>query len=121
MRPRPFAIAALTLALWLIPASPEAQEPSSTPAPAEPEAAPEPAVRAGSPDPVRPQPKRGKGIRTLDEITIEGELDVPQVLFITARDRQRYFDHLHRAYLRNSLEIGLETVFPERVIARIKP
>ena len=79
------------------------------------------AVRAGSPDPVRPQPKRGKGIRTLDEITIEGELDVPQVLFITARDRQRYFDHLHRAYLRNSLEIGLETVFPERVIARIKP
>lgn len=36
---------------------------------------------------------------TLDEITIEGEIDVPQVLFIGARDHLRPTASLHALYL----------------------
>lgn len=36
--------------------------------------------------------------RTLEEITIQGEIDVPQVLFITGRPRPFYDDRLHRLY-----------------------
>jgi len=72
-----------------------------------------PADRASRPDPAPPQRAQGKGIRTLDEITIEGEVAVPQVLFITARDRPRYEDRLHRRYLWGSLELGRATVLPE--------
>jgi hypothetical protein len=56
-------------------------------------------------------------VRTLDEITIEGEIAVPQVLFITARDRQRYLDLLHRRYRQSSLELGRATVFPTTILA----
>jgi hypothetical protein len=73
--------------------------------------------------PVRATPPRlastpegqGKGPRTLDEINIEGEIAVPQVLFITARDRKRYRDLLHRRYLENSAEIGRELTLPARL------
>jgi hypothetical protein len=74
-----------------------------------------PADRATRPDPAPPARARGKGIRTLDEITIEGEVAVPQVLFITARDRPRYEDRLHRRYLWGSLELGRATVLPEHL------
>lgn len=37
--------------------------------------------------------------RTLDEITIEGEIAMPQVLFITAREPYRFADLAHRVYL----------------------
>jgi len=36
---------------------------------------------------------------TLDEITIEGEIAMPQVLFITAREPFRYRDTHHQTYL----------------------
>ena len=58
---------------------------------------------------------RSKGPRTLDEINIEGEIAVPQVLFITARDRKRYRDLLHRRYLDGSTEIGRELALPARL------
>jgi hypothetical protein len=38
------------------------------------------------------RPARKEPVRTLDAIRIEGEIDVPQVLFITARDYRRFRD-----------------------------
>jgi hypothetical protein len=53
--------------------------------------------------------------RKLQDIHIEGEIPVPQVLFITARDQRRFVDFQHRRYLRTSLEVGEQTVFPSRI------
>ena len=50
--------------------------------------------------------------RRLEDITIEGEIPVPQVLFITARDQRRFMDFQHRRYLKTSLQIGQEAVLP---------
>jgi hypothetical protein len=36
---------------------------------------------------------------TLDEIRIEGEIAMPQVVFITARDQFQYPDEAHRRYV----------------------
>jgi hypothetical protein len=52
------------------------------------------------------------GPRTLDEINIQGEIPVPQVLFITARDQRRFLDFQHRRYLKNSQRVGETTVLP---------
>jgi len=48
----------------------------------------------------------------LEDIPIEGEIAVPQVLFITARDQRRFVDFQHRRYLRTSLQVGETTRFP---------
>jgi len=53
-------------------------------------------------------------VRTLDAITIEGEIDLPQVLFITARDQHRFRDNLHRRYLKSCADLGGETPLPVR-------
>jgi hypothetical protein len=53
--------------------------------------------------------------RTLDAIQIEGEVDMPQVLFITAREHYRTMDHLHRNYVKNCSRIGRETQIPKRL------
>ena len=50
--------------------------------------------------------------RTLDDINIQGEIPVPQVLFITARDQRRFLDFQHRRYLKNSQRVGETTVLP---------
>jgi hypothetical protein len=57
-------------------------------------------------------PAHGAAPRTLDDIRIEGEIPVPQVLFITARDQRRFMDLHHRRYLKSSLEIGERIAFP---------
>jgi hypothetical protein len=54
--------------------------------------------------------------RTLEAIHIEGELDVPEVLFITARDQRRIVEFQHRRYLRTSTELLRETTIPPRVV-----
>jgi hypothetical protein len=117
------ALAAL-LVLWTGPVwAQEGDAPEETP----PEAvtpqksaptAPAEGESASRPGPPKPPPSRGKAVRTLDEITIEGEIAVPQVLFITARDRQRYQDLLHRRYRQSSLELGRAAAFPRYIIAR---
>lgn len=56
-------------------------------------------------------PKAGAP-RRLDDVFIEGEVPVPQVLFITTRDQRRFVDFHHRRYLRTSLELGQATVLP---------
>lgn len=43
---------------------------------------------------------------TLDDIMIEGEIDVPQVLFITSRDHLRRSDLLHHLYLADAATVA---------------
>jgi hypothetical protein len=40
---------------------------------------------------------------------------MPQVLFITARDQRRFTDLHAQRYLRTSLEVGEQTVYPTRI------
>jgi hypothetical protein len=61
-------------------------------------------------------PPQRAAARRLDEVRIEGEIPVPQVLFITAREAHRFTDHRHRRYLRTSLQLGQDTAFPARVV-----
>ena len=53
--------------------------------------------------------------RTLDEITIEGAVDVPQVLFITSRDNVRFDDDMGWFYLPTAAEILASTILPVEV------
>lgn len=55
-----------------------------------------------------------KAVRTLEEIKIEGEINIPQVLFITSRDHPRFSDGLHERYRETALTIGRQVVFPHR-------
>jgi hypothetical protein len=57
------------------------------------------------------------GPRRLTDVHIEGEMPVPQVLFITARDQRRYVDFQHQRYLRDSRALGAATAAPTRVTA----
>jgi len=54
--------------------------------------------------------------RTLDDIHIEGEIPVPQVLFITARDQRRFMEFQHHRYLKTSLELGRSTATPSQIV-----
>jgi hypothetical protein len=54
--------------------------------------------------------------RTLEDIHIEGEIPVPQVLFITARDQRRFMEFQHHRYLKTSVELGRATATPSRVV-----
>lgn len=53
--------------------------------------------------------------RRLEDIRIEGDVPVPQVIFVTARDPRRFMEFQHHRYLKSSLELGRETVLPGRV------
>ncbi|MCA9755327.1 MAG: hypothetical protein KDA27_05950 [Candidatus Eisenbacteria bacterium] len=50
--------------------------------------------------------------RTLDEISIEGEVAMPQVLFITAREPYRFPDIAHRGYLVSADDVRSLVTFP---------
>lgn len=54
--------------------------------------------------------------RTLDDIHIEGEIPVPQVLFITAREQRRFMEFQHHRYQRTSVELGRATATPSRIV-----
>jgi hypothetical protein len=56
------------------------------------------------------------GPRRLDDIAIEGEIPVPQVLFITARDQRRFLDAAPSRYVRTSRQVADATPAPTRVI-----
>lgn len=53
--------------------------------------------------------------RRLEDIRIEGDVPVPQVIFVTARDPRRFLEFQHRRYLKSSAELGREAVLPSRV------
>ncbi len=50
--------------------------------------------------------KRTDAVRTLQEIRIEGEIAVPQVLFITSRDSRRYRDGLGSTFRVSALDVA---------------
>ena len=54
--------------------------------------------------------------RILDDIRIEGEIPVPQVLFITARDQRRFMEFQHHRYQVTSLELGRATPAPRQLV-----
>jgi hypothetical protein len=56
-----------------------------------------------------------KGIRTIDAINIEGEIAVPQVLFITSRDNRRYRDGLGKNFRLGTLDVTRSTAMPNRL------
>ena len=70
---------------------------------------------ATRPDAAAPTPHAASAPRTLEDIHIEGEIPVPQVLFITARDQRRFVDFKHHRYLRTSREVGARAARPSRV------
>lgn len=59
--------------------------------------------------------------RMLEDIQIEGEIPVPQVLFVTARDQRRFLEFHHRRYLANSLQLGQSTLLPTGVVVTRMP
>ena len=107
-------------------AAPAVQAPAKTPTQAPSRVAPSRANRAASARATKtqtshaPEAARGRAAarssappaRRLEDIPIEGEIAVPQVLFITARDQRRFVDFEHRRYLRTSLQVGETTRFP---------
>lgn len=74
-------------------------------------------------DRTNPQPADRPKVapRTLDDIHIEGEIPVPQVLFITARDQRRFLEFQHHRYRRTSLELGRATPTPSRIVVTAPP
>ena len=62
-----------------------------------------------------PPVKATSATRTLDAIRIEGEIDVPQVLFITARDYRRFRDGAPSKYQTTSADIAKSIPLPNRV------
>ncbi len=70
------------------------------------------AAAARAAKPAAPAP----AARTLDPVHIEGELDVPEVLFITARDQRRAIGFQHGRYRKSSLELARETPLPSHVV-----
>jgi len=62
-----------------------------------------------------PDTHREKTVRTLETITIEGEIAVPQVLFITSRDQPRYRDGLASRFRPGALDVARATRMPVRM------
>ena len=52
--------------------------------------------------------------RTLDAVTIEGAVDVPQVLFITSRENVRFDDGLGWSFLKAATDSLAPPVLPVR-------
>jgi hypothetical protein len=59
--------------------------------------------------------KKPAGVRTLEAINIEGEIAVPQVLFITARDTRRFRDGLGATYRMSAVDVARALTLPGRV------
>jgi hypothetical protein len=54
-------------------------------------------------------------IRTIDAINIEGEIAVPQVLFITSRDNRRYRDGMGKNFRMGTLDVTRSIAMPSRL------
>jgi hypothetical protein len=103
MIPRLAPVTLLVVALWMPAAAQTTATRPKTRAVAKPVAS-----KAGA----AAKPGTATQPRRLQDIHIEGEIPVPQVLFITARDQRRLMDFQHRRYLRTSRELGESTAFP---------
>ena len=67
-------------------------------------------VKSASPRTRAPLSK--DAVRRLETTHIAGEIPVPQVLFITARDQRRFMDFHHQRYLRTSRQLADATAIP---------
>ena len=63
----------------------------------------------------------GSASRTLDDIHIEGEIPVPQVLFITARDQRRFVEFQPKRYLRSGRQLAEATLPPGWIVVTRSP
>ena len=90
-----------------------AAPPSSRPAPSSPASA-KSTRRETQDEATRGRPRVAP--RMLDDIRIEGEIPVPQVLFVTARDQRRFMEFQHHRYQVTSLELGRATPGPSRLV-----
>jgi hypothetical protein len=106
-----------TAASATVPASiPRGRKPATTKhAPAKPAAKPA-APRADAKATGARADTKASGPRTLQDIHIEGEIPVPQVLFITARDQRRFVEFQTQRYLKTSQQVGEQTAFPSRIV-----
>jgi len=73
------------------------------------------AAAAAPPPPAPAKSPPAAKARRLEDIRIEGDVPVPQVLFITARDPRRFLDFRHAPYRMSSLELARTAVLPTRV------
>lgn len=115
------ALPLLVLALWFAAASAPAACAAGTPAAGT--ARPRTAVGAAPKRSVASRAVTARkavrdSARTLEPIHIEGELDVPEVLFITARDQRRIVEFQHRRYLKTSAELLRDAPPTRLVVAR---
>jgi len=79
-------------------------------------------AKSGTPSAAKPGTRQAAGAtRTLDAVHIEGELDVPEVLFITARDQRHIVGFQHRRYLPGSADVARATPLPSHVVVGRKP
>jgi len=68
-----------------------------------------------------PSKGRSDAMRTLQAITIEGEIAVPQVLFITSRDYPRYRDGLALKFRMSALDVARSVDRPTRLRVVAQP
>ena len=59
-----------------------------------------------------PAAQTKQSARRLEDIHIEGEVPVPQVLFITGRDQRRFLEFRHKEYQQSGVEVGRAAVLP---------
>lgn len=110
------ALPLLVLALWFAAALAPAARAAGTPAAGT--ARPRTAAGAAPKRSVTARKAVRDSARTLEPIHIEGELDVPEVLFITARDQRRIVEFQHRRYLKTSAELLRDAPPTRLVVAR---
>ncbi len=73
-----------------------------------------PAARHAAPAKARAKaaPASPSAERRLDEVRIEGELEVPRVTFITVRQPHRFHDYTRATSVRPSRRMAAEATFP---------
>lgn len=74
-----------------------------------------------SPAQAAPTKGRSEAMRTLEAINIEGEIAVPQVLFITSRDYPRYRDGLALKFRMSALDVARSVDRPTRLRVVVQP
>ncbi len=77
------------------------------------------AATLAAPKPSRALPAGGP--RTLDAIHIEGEIPVPQVLFITAREQRRFLEFQHARYRRTAAQLAAASPAWDRIVVDPSP
>lgn len=64
---------------------------------------------------------RESGARRLDDIHIEGEIPVPQVLFVSVREQRRFLDFDATRWLRPARSLAASTPVPDVTIRVTQP